>query len=105
MARAEAPPGENLQGQPRPRVFREAGRRCWTGSEPARACHRSVRRREEPDSGSGPHSARSAADDGVLRHHAHDYKRNGAATLFATLNALNGEVTSMCDDRHRHQDG
>jgi transposase len=34
----------------------------------------------------------------------HDYKRNGTATLFAALNALEGEVTSMCDDRHRHQE-
>jgi transposase len=31
----------------------------------------------------------------------HDYKRNGTATLFAALNALEGEVISMCDDRHR----
>ena len=34
----------------------------------------------------------------------HDYKRNGTATLFAALNALQGEVISMCDDRHRHQE-
>lgn len=34
----------------------------------------------------------------------HDYKRNGTATLFAALNALEGEVISMCDDRHRHQE-
>ena len=34
----------------------------------------------------------------------HDYKRNGTATLFAALNALEGEVLSMCDDRHRHQE-
>lgn len=34
----------------------------------------------------------------------HDYKRNGTATLFAALNALDGRVISMCDDRHRHQE-
>ena len=34
----------------------------------------------------------------------HDYKRNGTATLFAALNALDGTVISMCDDRHRHQE-
>jgi len=33
----------------------------------------------------------------------HDYKRNGTVTLFAAPNALEGEVISMCDDRHRHQ--
>ena len=34
----------------------------------------------------------------------HDYKRNGTATLFAAMNILNGQVISMCDDRHRHQE-
>jgi transposase len=34
----------------------------------------------------------------------HDYKRNGTATLFAALNALDGTVISMCDDRHRQQE-
>ena len=34
----------------------------------------------------------------------HDYKRNGTATLFAAMNALDGTVISMCDDRHRHQE-
>jgi transposase len=34
----------------------------------------------------------------------HDYKRNGTATLFAALDALQGQVFSMCDDRHRHQE-
>jgi transposase len=34
----------------------------------------------------------------------HDYKRNGTATLFAALNAFDGTVISMCDDRHRHQE-
>lgn len=33
-----------------------------------------------------------------------DYKRNGTATLFAALDALDGSVISMCDDRHRHQE-
>ena len=34
----------------------------------------------------------------------HDYKRNGTTTLFAAFNALEGEVISTCDDRHRHQE-
>jgi transposase len=34
----------------------------------------------------------------------HDYKRNGTDTLFAALDALEGQVISMCDDRHRHQE-
>jgi transposase len=34
----------------------------------------------------------------------HDYKRNGAATLFAALNAANGEVYGLCQERHRHQE-
>jgi transposase len=34
----------------------------------------------------------------------HDYKRNGTATLFAALDAMEGSVISMCDDRHRHQE-
>jgi transposase len=34
----------------------------------------------------------------------HDYKRNGTATLFAALNAANGEVYGLCQERHRHQE-
>jgi len=34
----------------------------------------------------------------------HDYKRNGTATLFAALNAADGKVISLCQDRHRHQE-
>jgi transposase len=34
----------------------------------------------------------------------HDYKRNGTATLFAALNAANGEVYGLCQQRHRHQE-
>jgi transposase len=34
----------------------------------------------------------------------HDYKRNGTATLFAALNAANGEVYGFCQQRHRHQE-
>jgi Fe2+ or Zn2+ uptake regulation protein/transposase len=30
----------------------------------------------------------------------HDYKRNGTATLFAALNAANGEVYGLCQERH-----
>src|SRR5258707_9779777 len=34
----------------------------------------------------------------------HDYKRNGTATLFAALNAANGEVYGLCQEPHRHQE-
>jgi len=34
----------------------------------------------------------------------HDYKRNGATTLFAALSTLDGKVISRCDARHRHQE-
>jgi transposase len=34
----------------------------------------------------------------------HDYKRNGTATLLAALNAANGEVYGLCQERHRHQE-
>jgi transposase len=34
----------------------------------------------------------------------HDYKRNGTATLFAALDAMEGSIISMCEDRHRHQE-
>ena len=34
----------------------------------------------------------------------HDYKRNGVTTLFAALNMLTGEVMSMTDQLHRHQE-
>ena len=33
-----------------------------------------------------------------------DYKRNGTATLFAAMNALDGAVISMRGDRHRRQE-
>jgi transposase len=33
-----------------------------------------------------------------------DYKRNGTATLFAALNAANGEIFGLCQERHRHQE-
>jgi transposase len=34
----------------------------------------------------------------------HDYKRNGTTTLSAALNAANGEVFGLCQERHRHQE-
>ena len=34
----------------------------------------------------------------------HDYKRNGATTLFAALNILDGTVIGRCMRRHRHQE-
>lgn len=35
---------------------------------------------------------------------AHDYKRNGTATLFAALNTFDGKVISLCQEKHRHQE-
>ena len=34
----------------------------------------------------------------------HDYKRNGVTTLFAALNMLTGQVLSMTNQLHRHQE-
>ena len=34
----------------------------------------------------------------------HDYQRNGTTTLFAALNAANGTVFGLCQERHRHQE-
>ena len=34
----------------------------------------------------------------------HDYKRNGASTLFAVLDVLEGRVIGHCMQRHRHQE-
>lgn len=34
----------------------------------------------------------------------YDYKRNGTATLFAAMDAIDGTVIRTCDDRHRHQE-
>ncbi len=34
----------------------------------------------------------------------HDHKRNGATTLSAALNVLEGSVTGRCRQRHTHQE-
>src|SRR5438552_1485136 len=34
----------------------------------------------------------------------HDYKRNGVTTLFAAMDMLTGQVLSMTDQLHRHQE-
>jgi len=34
----------------------------------------------------------------------HDYKRNGVTTLFAAMNTLTGQVLSMTEQQHRHQE-
>jgi transposase len=34
----------------------------------------------------------------------HDYKRNGATTLFAALDTLQGKVVGKCYQHHRHQE-
>jgi transposase len=40
----------------------------------------------------------------VARDRLHDYKRNGATTLFAALNMLDGTVIGECMPRHRHRE-
>jgi transposase len=34
----------------------------------------------------------------------HDYVRHGTTTLFAALDIATGQVTGMCQPRHRHQE-
>ena len=34
----------------------------------------------------------------------HDYKRNGATTLFAAMDVLEGSVIGRCMQRHTHQE-
>lgn len=34
----------------------------------------------------------------------HDYKRNGTTALFAALDAAEGKVIGICQQRHRHQE-
>ena len=41
---------------------------------------------------------------GVPARQTHDYKRNGATTLFAALSMLDGKVIGDCMPRHRHQE-
>jgi transposase len=39
-----------------------------------------------------------------MRHHDHDYERNGTSTLFAAFNVLEGNVIGRCMQRHTHQE-
>ena len=39
---------------------------------------------------------------GLPEKQTHDYKRNGATTLFAALEVATGKVTDACHDRHTH---
>ena len=71
---------------------------------PARARAGAVRGREKPDSSPGSYPTRPAAEARTQPTLTHDYKRNGTATLFAALNAANGEVYGFCQERHRHQE-
>ena len=41
---------------------------------------------------------------GCLDPMIHDYNRNGSATLFAALEALEGKLIGQCMNRHRHQE-
>jgi putative transposase len=39
---------------------------------------------------------------GYVESVAHDYVRHGTMTLFAVLDAANGQVFTQCKARHRH---
>jgi hypothetical protein len=52
----------------------------------------------------GFHTTRLPLKRGRSQTLTHDYKRNGSATLFAVLNAANGEVYGFCQERHRYQE-
>lgn len=41
---------------------------------------------------------------GLPERRIHDYVRNGATTLFAAFEIATGEVTGLCQGRHRHQE-
>ena len=60
---------------------------------------------EEPDSGAGPHPARTALEAGTRWHPApHDYKRNGPTTLLAALSVVAGKVVGQGPARPRQQE-
>ena len=59
-------------------------------------------RREDPDPGARP-DATQAADEKVVRHETHDYKRNGTTRLFAAL-SVSTDRLSVSTPRHRHQE-
>jgi transposase len=40
----------------------------------------------------------------IVQRHTHDYVRHGTTTLFAALEIATGQVTGLCQDRHRHQE-
>jgi transposase len=41
---------------------------------------------------------------GLPQRRTHDYVRHGTTTLFAALEIATGQVTGVCQDRHRHQE-
>jgi hypothetical protein len=73
-------------------------------SEFTRASAGSFCRREESDTGAGPHPAPPADEKGARPDMTHDYKRNGTTTLFAALDTATGEVLGPCQQRHRDQE-
>jgi hypothetical protein len=41
---------------------------------------------------------------GHAEHSTHDYVRHGTTTLFAALEIATGNMTGLCQQRHRHQE-
>ena len=62
-------PGAPVQAFERPALRRQIARRRRALCRSARARHRSVGRRKEPNSGARPHAARTAAEEGPRRNH------------------------------------
>src|SRR3982750_2935158 len=67
-ARAAATPGEAIQALQRPGFRRQAARRRRALRRSTGPCHRALGRREEPNSGSRSHSARTTDEEGAGWH-------------------------------------
>src|SRR4051812_21974302 len=66
---AEAAPDQDVQTFQRQTICRKTGRCRRPLFESARECDRVLVRREEPDAGTGPYSARTSYEERPLRHH------------------------------------
>ncbi len=63
-----------------------------------------MRRREEPDPGTGSHAAHPAAGPWHPERCTHDYERHGTTTLFAALDIATGRVIGELHRRHRSRE-